>query len=52
MWSCNKLNLTAYLDVECDPSCAMQARFEFDVACSEDLVVNVKPRVVPYVFLV
>ena len=37
---------------ECGPFCAMQARFEFDVASSEDLVVNVKPRVVPCVFLV
>ena len=107
MWSCNKLNLTAYLVAgdsccglglaqhtlcdhyrfdhdqhyvgdksrnfhaalafcaslllvnwhpvfiaECDPSCVTQARFEFDVSCSEGLVVNVTPRVVPYVFLV
>ena len=32
---------------ECDPFCAMQARFEFDLAGSEDLVVNTKPQVVP-----
>ena len=35
---------------ECDPFCAMQARFEFDFADSEDLVVNTKPQVVPSVF--
>ena len=37
---------------ECDPFCAMQARFELNVANSEDSVVNVKARVVPYVLLV
>ena len=35
---------------EADPFCAMQARFEFDLAGSEDLVINTKPRMAPSVF--
>ena len=35
---------------EADPFCAMQARFEFDLAGSEDLVVNNKPQMAPSVF--
>ena len=35
---------------ERDPFCAMQARFDFDLAGSEDLVVNTKLQVAPSVF--